>query len=468
MANSYLTLWVLWYNYRLVYGTGCVEKINTAPSLFDSVRVILRSLRHRNYRLFFIGQGLSLVGTWMQSVAMSWLVYRMTNSPFFLGVIAFAGQVPTFAIAPLAGVMADRLSKRRIVIGTQICSMIQAIILAVLVYTGHAAIWHLVVLSIVLGLINGFDIPTRQAFVHELVDVPEDLPNAIALNSFIFNGARLVGPSIAGLVIYAAGEGPCFLLNAVSYLAVLVALLMMRIGKKQTPSDSGHMPGGLKEGVVYAWRFVPIRLMLLLLCYMSLFGLSYAVLMPVFAKDILGGGPRTLGFLLAAVGIGALIGALYLASRKSIRGLGRVIVIGILAFGVGVIAFSFSTWLWLSLVLVPLAGFGIMVQMASINTLLQTLVDDDKRGRVMSLYTMSFIGMAPFGSLISGWAATHIGAPNTLRISGALCIIAAIVFFKKLPELRKHIHPIYVQKGIIPQVAEGLGSAARLTLDTKE
>ncbi len=440
---------------------------NTTSSLLDNVKVVLRSLRHRNYRLFFIGQGTSLVGTWMQSVAMSWLAYRMTNSPFFLGVIAFASQIPTFAIAPFAGVIADRFSRHRIVIGTQICSMIQALILMMLAYTGHVTTWHLVVLSVVLGLINGFDIPTRQAFVYELVD-SEDLPNAIALNSFIFNGARLIGPSIAGLVIYATGEWPCFLLNAISYLAVLIALLMMRLKKKTRSSHNGPAIVGIKEGVVYAWRFVPIRVMLLLLSFISLFGMSYAVLMPVFARDILGGGPHTLGFLLGAVGVGALSGALYLASRKTIRGLGRIIAIGIFAFGFGVIAFSFSTLLWLSLAFLLLAGFGIMVQMASINTLLQILVDDDKRGRVMSLYTMSFIGMAPFGSLIAGSAATHIGAPNTLLISGLLCLAAAVVFLKKLPELRKHIHPIYTQKGIIPQVAAGLGSAARLTLDTKE
>ena len=441
---------------------------NITASLLDSAKVVLRSLRHRNYRLFFIGQGTSLIGTWMQSVAMSWLAYRMTNSPFFLGVIAFAGQVPTFIMAPFAGVIADRFSRHRIVIGTQICSMIQALILAMLVYTGHVTAWHLIVLSAVLGLINGFDIPTRQAFVYELVDSPEDLPNAIALNSFIFNGARLVGPSIAGLVIYAAGEGPCFLLNTVSYIAVLMALLMMRLKKTSLPRHNGPVLGGLKEGLVYAWHFMPIRMVLLLLSYISLIGMPYAVLMPVFARDILGGGPQTLGFLLGAVGVGALIGAIYLASRKTIRGLGRIIVIGICVFGFGVIAFSFSTLLWLSLALVLLAGFGIMLQMASINTLLQTIVDDDKRGRVMSLYTMSFIGMAPFGSLMAGSAATHIGAPNTLRISGLLCIVAALVLLKKLPELRKHVHPIYVQKGIIPQVATGLSSAAQLTLDTKE
>jgi MFS family permease len=251
-------------------------------------------------------------------------------------------------------------------------------------------------------------------------------------------------------------------------VAVLISLLMMHIKKKEKPSHNGSAPGGFSEGVVYVWHFVPIRMMLLLLGFISLVGMPYAVLMPVFARDILGGGPHTLGFLYGAVGVGALIGALYLASRKTIRGLGKIIFIGICVFGFGVIAFSFSTQLWLSLAFVLLAGFGLMVQMASINTLLQILVDDDKRGRVMSLYTMSFIGMAPFGSLIAGSAATHIGAPNTLRISGVLCIAAAIVFLKKLPELRKHIHPIYVQKGIIPQVADGLGSATRLTLDTKE
>ena len=434
----------------------------------NSVKDVLRSLRYRNYRLFFVGQGVSLVGTWMQSVAMSWLAYRMTNSPFFLGVIAFSSQAPTFFMAPLAGVLADRFSRHRIVIATQIGSMIQALLLAMLFYTGHLANWHLVALSVIMGLINGFDIPTRQAFVHELVDVPEDLPNAIALNSFIFNGARLVGPSIAGLIIYAAGEGPCFLLNTASYLAVLIALLMMRIKKITKPRPASAVLGGFKEGIVYAWNVKPIRMVLLLLSYVSLFGMPYAVLMPIFAKDILGGGPQTLGFLLAAVGIGALIGAIYLASRKTLHGLDKVIVVGIGSLGVGVIAFSFSSILWLSLPLLLLAGFGLMVQMASINTLLQTLVEDDKRGRVMSLYTMSFIGMAPFGSLIAGSAATHIGAPNTLRISGLLCLIAAAVFFKQIPTLRQHISPLYIKKGILPQVAAGLGSAVQLTLETKD
>ena len=440
----------------------------TTTSLFGGIKDILRSLRHRNYRLFFMGQGVSLIGTWMQSVAMSWLAYRMTNSPLFLGIIAFSGQAPIFFLAPFAGVIADRINRHHIIIATQVAAMAQALVLALLVFTGHVAEWHLIAMSVVIGLINAFEIPTRQAFVYELVDSPENLPNAIALNSFIFNGARLIGPSLAGLIIYLVGEGPCFLINAVSYLAVLIALLMMRLKKKTKLSHAGPVLSGLKEGLVYAWNAKPIRMILLLLNFFSLIGMTYPVLMPIFAKDILGGGPQTLGFLLAAIGIGALIGAVYLASRKSLHGLDKIIVIGISAFGTGMIAFSFSTLLWVSLILVMLAGSGLMVLMASINTLLQTVVEDDKRGRVMSLYTMSFFGMATLGSLAAGSAATHIGAPNTLLISGLLSVGAAAIFLKQIPELRRHIHPIYAQKGILPQVAAGLGSTAQLTLETKD
>jgi MFS family permease len=330
------------------------------------------------------------------------------------------------------------------------------------------ATWHLVALSIIIGLINGFDIPTRQAFVNELVDDPEDLPNAIALNSMIFNGARLLGPPVAGIIIYAAGEGVCFAINTVSYIAVLIALLMMRIRPSKAKALGGPVLKGLKDGVVYAWNFVPIRTVLVTLAYISLIGMPYAVLMPIFARDVLKGGPQTLGFLLGAVAVGALGGALFLASRTSVRGLGRIIVIAIMIFGAAVVAFSFSTWLWVSLALMAGAGFGMMVQMASINTILQTLVDEDKRGRVMSLYTMAFIGMAPFGSLIAGSIAAHIGAPHTVQISGSLSLLGGLWFLKQLPEVRRHAHAVYVKKGIIPEVATGLGSAAAAETEIRE
>jgi MFS family permease len=432
------------------------------------VRAILRALRNRNYRFFFMGQGTSLIGTWMQQVGMSWLVYRMTNSPLLLGIIAFSSQAPTFCVAPIAGVYADRFSRHKIVITTQALSMIQAIILAFLVLTHLIAVWHLIALAACLGVINGFDIPTRQAFIKQLVDRKEDLPNAIALNSMIFNGARLVGPSIAGLVIAATNEGTCFMLNAISFVAVLIALLSMRFKEQQAPAPEGSLVAGLKEGIKYAWNFVPIRMILLLLGYMSLVAMPYIVLMPVFARDILHGDSRTLGFLLGCVGIGALIGAVFLASRNTVRGLGRIIVIAVCIFGSGLIAFSFSRILLLSYALMLFVGFGVMVHMAAINTILQTVVEEDKRGRVMSLYTMSFIGMAPFGSLVVGALAGIIGAPHTLQISGALCIVAAIVFAIRLPILRKLLRPVYVEKGILPQISTGLGSATQLQAETRE
>lgn len=432
------------------------------------VKLVLRALRHRNYRLFFIGQGTSLVGTWMQQVAVSWLVYRMTNSAFLLGVIGFATQISTCVMALFAGVLADKRNRRNILIATQTLSLLQALVLAMLVFAGNISFWHIIALSIFIGLVNGFDIPTRQAFVYELVDRKEDLPNAIALNSMIFNGARLAGPAIAGILIAAVGEGVCFLINAVSFLAVLAALMAIRLAPQKTVRHNGAVISGIRDGVVYAFGFMPIRAVLSLLALVSLVGVPYAVLMPVFARDILHGDSRTLGFLYGAVGVGALIGALFLASRKTVHGLGKIVVLAINIFGIGVIAFSLSRTLWFSLALMLMAGFGIMVQMASINTILQTVVDNDKRGRIMSLYTIAFIGMAAFGSLLAGSIAQTFSAPRTLQVSGLLCIIAAAVFWTKLPAIQKKIRPIYVRKGIIPQVAAGIGAASQLTTQTEE
>ncbi len=359
------------------------------------MKFILRALRYRNYRLFFFGQGISLIGTWMQSLALSWLAYRLTNSPLFLGVIGFTSQIPTFLFSPLAGVYADRWNRYRLLILTQSLAMIQASILAVLTLTGVVTIWHLILLSFFLGIINAFDVPIRQSFVIEMVERKEDLGNAIALNSLLFNSARLVGPTLAGMIIAITGEGICFLINALSYLAVIPALLAMHIHKRITGSRRTSLKEGLAEGYRYVRSSLAIRYILLQLSLMSFMGMSYAVLLPVFARDILGGGPHTLGYLVGAAGAGAMLGALFLASRESVVGLGRLIAFSSGCFGIGVFLFSFSKVLPLSLLLLVGIGFGLMVQMAASNTILQTIVEEDKRGRIMSFFTISFMGISP-------------------------------------------------------------------------
>lgn len=428
------------------------------------VKQTLRALRHKNYRLFFSGQSISLIGTWMQSVALGWLVYRLSDSAFLLGLVGFSSQIPTFILASFAGVFADRYNKHKIIITTQTLAMIQAFILAFLTLSNSIQIWHIIVLSLFSGLINAFDMPTRQSFVIDMVDDRNDLPNAIALNSSVFNAARLIGPTIAGFLISALGEGLCFLINALSFLAVIAALLMMKI----TPKDNNHtnekVLEGVKEGIKYAYNFKPIRALLLLIALVSLTGMPYTVLMPVFARDILHGNSHTLGFLFGAVGTGALIGAVYLASRKSVVGLGKWIAIATTIFSLGLLFFSFSRNIYLSVGLMFFTGFGMMMQMASTNTLLQTLVDDDKRGRVMSLYVMAFMGTAPFGSFMAGTLASAIGAPYTVLSNGVICLIGAVIFYKNLPELRKHIRPVYVRKGIIAEVSKGLQSSTHLKM----
>ena len=424
----------------------------------------LRALKHRNYRLFFSGQGISLIGTWMQQIARAWLVYRLTDSAFLLGLVGFASQIPTFLLASFAGVLADRHNKHKIIITTQSLSMLEASILTVLTLTNVIHVWHIIALSFFSGLINAFDMPTRQSFVIDMVEDKNDLPNAIALNSSMFNSARLIGPTIAGFLIASFGEGICFLLNAISYIAVIAALLMMKISPSINNRRKERVLEGLKEGIKYAYNFKPIRALLLLIALISLAGMPYTVIMPVFARDILKGNANTLGFLLGAVGTGALMGALYLASRKSVLGLGRWIAIAASIFSIGLICFSFSKNIYLSLLLMFFTGFGMMMQMASSNTLLQTLTDDDKRGRVMSLYVMAFMGTAPFGSILAGSLAGAIGAPYTILISGLSCLTGALIFAKKLPSLRKHIRPIYIKMGILPEVSEGLQSSTNLRI----
>jgi len=416
--------------------------------------LLFRALYHRNYRLFFGGQGVSLIGTWMQQVAMSWLVYRISGSAFLLGLIGFSSQICSFFFSPFAGVLSDRWNRHRILVVTQSLAMIQAFILAYLAFTGTATVNHLILLSIFLGLVNAFDMPNRQAFVVEMIERREDLGNAIALNSFLFNGARLVGPSVAGILISVLGEGMCFLLNGISFFAVIMALLSMKISPHERELEKVPVLHKLKEGFSYAFGFPPIRSILVFLGWTSLVGMAYTTLMPVFAKEILHGGPQTFGFLMAASGVGAVIGALYLASRSSVIGLGRWIAIASGVFGIGLIAFSLSRVLWLSFSLLLLVGFGMMVQMASSNIVLQTIVDDTKRGRVMSLYTMSFMGMAPFGSLLGGSLAHGIGAPATLVIGGATCLLGSFLFMRKLPLMRELVRPIYLEKGILSEKSE--------------
>lgn len=441
--------------------------MNNKDSFMD-FRLIFRALKYRNYRLFFGGQTISLVGTWMQQVALSWMVYRLTNSVFLLGVMGFITQIPTFILTPIAGVIADRYPRHRILVITQVLAMLQALILSVLVLTGAITIWHIFALGIFIGLVNAFDIPIRQAFTVEMIEGREDLGNAIALNSSMFNFARLLGPAIAGILISLIGEGGCFLLNAVSYLAVIISLLAMRIIPRRIEFKNVPVLSELKDGLKYAFGFKPIKHILLLLALVSLTGVPYQLLMPVFARDIFHGGPRTLGFLVAMSGLGAFSGTIYLAAKKTVIGLGRNIAQATALFGLGIISLSLSRVFWLSMLFTFIAGFGIMVQMAASNTILQTIVDEDKRGRLMSLYTMAFMGTAPLGSLWAGSLASHIGAPYALLIGGFCCIISAFIFARQLPALREKIRPIYVKKGIIPEVASGIQSAARLEIFSKE
>jgi MFS family permease len=395
----------------------------------------LRALANRNYRLFFAGQLVSMIGTWMQSVAQSWLVYRLTGSSVLLGFVGFAGQFPVFLLAPLGGALADVWNKRRIIIVAQAISMTLAFLLAALTFTGQVQVWHIFALAAVLGLVNAFDIPARQAFLVEMVG-KSDLINAIALNSSLVNGARLVGPAIAGILVASVGEGWCFFLNGVSYLAVLAGLLAMRLEPSPRRPREGSALAHLTEGFGYVARTPPIRALLLLLGLVSLMGMPYATLMPIFADRVLHVGARGLGLLMGASGLGALIGALSLASREGVRGLGRWVAWAAAGFGVSLIAFAMSRTFWLSAALLVPVGFSMMVEMSASNTLIQAMVPDRLRGRVMAVYSMMFMGMAPFGSLLAGALAQRLGAPATVAAGGAACIAGAALFGLHLPALR--------------------------------
>lgn len=425
-------------------------------------QVMVRALKHRNYRLFFGGQGISLVGTWMTRVATAWLVYRLTGSAFLLGLVSFCGQIPVLVIGPFAGVWVDRLNRHRVLVVTQTLSMLQSFALAVLALAGVITVGEVILLNLLQGAVNAFDMPARQAFVIEMVEDPEDLGNAIALNSSLVNAARLIGPSVAGLLIAAVGEGYCFLVDGISYVAVIISLLAMSLMPRGVERARQSVLSELREGWNYVIGFRPIWSILSLLALLSLVGMPYTTLMPIFAGSVLHGGAHTLGFLMAALGVGALIGAVSLAARESVLGLGRLIAMTAAGFGAGLVAFAASRQLWLSLLLLVFTGFCFMQQMASSNTILQTIVADEKRGRVMSFYSMAFQGVTPFGSLIAGAAASHIGAPHTLMIGGSICICGAAVFALQLPALRQLIRPIYARIGIIPELAKGINVASVL------
>ena len=413
---------------------------------------MLRALRSRNYRLFFVGQVISLVGSWITTTATSWLIYRLTGSPLMLGTVGFAGQFPAFLFGPVAGIFVDRWDRHRLLVVTQTLSMLQSFALAAMVLSGRVTIGWVLALSVVQGLVNAFDMPARQSFLLTMIDNKEDLGNAIALNSSMVNLARLLGPSIAGVVIAATGEGWCFLIDGISYLAVIGGLLMMRITRSEArPVKKGTHLSQFTEGLRYAFGFGPIRSIIMLLALVSLVGVPYSVLMPVFAATEFQGGPRTLGLLMTSSGCGALLGALWLAQRTSVIGLGRVIPTASALFGAGLIAFSFTHVLWMAVPCLMLAGFGFVVQLASSNTVVQTIVDDEKRGRVMSFYMMAFLGTAPFGSLMAGWLSTHIGAADTLRLGGTCCIGGALAFARALPGIREAVRPIYIRLGILPE-----------------
>jgi len=408
---------------------------------------MLRSLRHRNFQLFFSGQMISLIGTWMQNIAQAWLVYRLTGSSLLLGLVGFAGQIPVFLLAPLGGMAADRWNRHRVVIGTQTTAMILAFILAALTLLHMIRVWEIMVLASLLGAVNAFDIPARQAFLIDMVG-RGDLMNAIALNSSMFNGARIIGPAIAGLLVAWIGEGWCFFANAVSYIAVIIGLLLMKLGPLRRTAMETSPLEHIAEGFRFVQRTAPILALMLLIGLVSLVAVPYTVLMPIFADRVLHGGPRGLGVLMGATGIGALLGALTLAIRRGVHGLGRWVGFSAMSFGASLILFSFSKWFLVSMFLLIPVGYSMMLQMSSCNTLIQAMVPDELRGRAMAVYTMMFMGMAPMGSLFGGTLADSIGAPWTVAIGGAGAVVGSIIFLRKLPKLRFEARQLIVQQGI--------------------
>ncbi len=419
--------------------------------------VTLRALEHRNFQLFFSGQLISLIGTWMQSVAEAWLVYRMTGSSLLLGLVGFASQFPVFLIAPLGGIVADRNNRHRVVIATQVASMIPALILAALTLAGVVQVWHVFVLAALLGVVNAFDIPGRQSFLVDMVG-KESLMNAIALNSSMFNAARIIGPAIAGILVAKIGEGWCFFANGISYIAVIAGLLMMRVPRPNYIAPSASPLAHIIEGFRFAWHARLIRALLLLLALVSLVAMPYTVLMPIFADRILHSGARGLGILMGATGVGALVGALTLAARSGVKGLGRWVAFSCAGFGISLVLFSFSRVFWLSAALLLPVGFCMMLQMSSSNTLIQVMVPDHLRGRMMAVYSMMFMGLAPFGALLGGALADRLGAPLTVAMGAVAALGGAALFARHLPKVR-----VEAQQLIIAQTAVGGEPAQEMT-----
>jgi MFS family permease len=407
-----------------------------------------RALKHRNFQLFFGGQIISLVGTWMQTVAQAWLIYRLTGSGALLGVLGFVGQIPIFLLSPLAGLAADRWPRQRVVIATQTASMVLAFILAALTMTGRIRVWEIIVLATLLGIVNAFDVPARQSFMIEMVG-REDLINAIALNSSMFNLARVAGPAIAAGLVAVVGEGWCFLLNGLSYLAVIAGLFLMRIQKRMAVHDGAAPLEKLREGLRFARHTKPIRALLVLVAVVSFMALPYTVLMPIFAVQILHGGVNAYGWLMGAVGFGAMFGALALAMRHELRGLGKVVAYAATGLGASLVLFSASHWYWVSFMILIVSGFTMMMQFTATNTLIQAMVPDQLRGRVMSLYSMMFLGMSPFGSLLAGALADHIGAPVTMAIGGLASCLGGLAFARKWPAMRGPARDLVAAQGMM-------------------
>ena len=425
-----------------------------------------RALSSRNYRLFFGGQSVSLVGTWITRIATSWLVYRLTGSAFLLGVVGFCSQIPTLILTPFSGVLIDRWNRHTVLVVTQVLSMLQSLALAILAFAGMITVTEILILQLVQGSINAFDTPARQAFVVEMVDDRSYLSNAIALNSTMVNASRIVGPSIGGMIIALAGEGWCFMVDAISYIAVIASLLAMHVTRAEREPITTRVTEEFRTGLQYIRGSLPIRTALILLAIVSTMSMPYTVLMPAIATQTLHGGAHTLGFLMTASGVGALIGALYLASRLSVIGLEDVSAMATITFGLGLIGFALSRQLWLSLAILPIVGAGFMVQMASINTIIQTLVDERLRGRVMAFYVMAFLGTAPIGSLLAGAVAARIGSEYTILFGGAASVAAGIWFASRLPRLRAVMHPIYERRGILTSPPHAKPAAASETISS--
>lgn len=430
--------------------------IGLIPKDIRAIKGVFSSLRSRNYRIYFIGQGVSLIGTWMQNIALSWLVYRLTGSVFLLGLIGFTSQIPTFILSPFTGVVTDRHNRLNIMKLTQLFFMLHALTMTLLVMFNLIQVWHIITLSVIFGIITAFDAPARQSLVIDLIDDPGNLGNAIALNSAIFNAARLVGPAIAGIVIAIAGEGICFLFNTLSFAAVIFALMQIKISFRKVVGEPVNFKESFREGFDYTFRTMPIRTLIIMLALLSVVGLSYIVLLPAYAKENMHGSSDTLGYLMSAMGAGALSGALYMAARKSVLGLAKVISTSVMVMGAAISLASFSGNMFLSVVALFFGGLTMVLSLSSINTMLQTLADEDKRGRVMSFYAMALMGTTPIGNLLAGSIASGIGISWTLLMSGVITVISGIWFRMKRKSLRKHVRPIYVTKGILPGLPNDL------------